>query len=102
MASEKRQNSSVDGGADGPSTKRIKTDESFSFPTSFEDELAFLESVEEEEATNSDPSSSQSQSSQGSQRRKWKRPPPPSIDPGHDSVTFQQIEIDHYIGDPVP
>ena len=102
MASEKRQNSNIDDGGDGPSTKRIKTEESFSFPTSFEDELAFLESVEEEEEMNSDPSSSQSQSSQGSQRRKWKRPAPPSIDPGHDSVTFQQIEIDHYIGDPVP
>ena len=103
MASVKRSSTDPDSEGPGPSTKRAKTEESFSFPTSFEDELAFLESVEQEEkveATNSDPSDSQS--SQGSQRRKWKRPPPPSIDPSSDSVTFQQIEIDHYIGEHIP
>ena len=103
MASVKRPSSNPDSVGSGPSSKRVKTNESFSSPTSFEDQLAFLESVEqeeEEEAMNSGPSNSQS--SQGSQRRKWKRPPPPSIDPSSDSVTFQQIEIDHYIGEHIP
>ena len=103
MASVKRPSTDPGSEGPGPSTKQAKTEESFSFPTSFEDELAFLESVEQEEkveATNSDPSDSQS--SQGSQMRKWKRPPPPSIDPSSGSVTFQQIEIDHYIGEHIP
>lgn len=29
---------------------------------------------------------------------KWARPPPPNIHPDADSLTFQQIDIDHYIG----
>ena len=74
-----------------------------SFPTSFEDELAFLESVEQEngDAGGSEPNSQLSQS-QGSQRKKWRRPPPPHINPRTDSITFQQIEIDHYMGNPIP
>ncbi|KAK7075072.1 DNA polymerase delta catalytic subunit [Halocaridina rubra] len=31
----------------------------------------------------------------------WGRPPLPSLDPQNDSLVFQQLEIDHYIGTPV-
>lgn len=33
---------------------------------------------------------------------KWQRPPPPPIDPSKDVISFQQIDIDHYIGNPIP
>ncbi|XP_011645822.1 DNA polymerase delta catalytic subunit isoform X2 [Pogonomyrmex barbatus] len=33
---------------------------------------------------------------------KWSRTPPPSLNPQIDTLTFQQIEIDHYIGRPLP
>ena len=109
MATSKRPNSSQDGGSDGagPSGKRLRTDDdSFSFTTSFEDELAFQEYMEQEDggdggAGGSEPNSQLSQS-QGSQTKKWKRPPPPDIDSRTDSVIFQQIEIDHYMGNPIP
>lgn len=29
---------------------------------------------------------------------KWSRPPPPALNPKTDSLTFQQIEVDHYTG----
>merc|ERR1719347_1135679 len=29
---------------------------------------------------------------------KWARPEPPSLDPKVDSLVFQQVELDHYIG----
>ena len=33
---------------------------------------------------------------------RWKRPAPPQINPSVDKLTFQQIDIDHYIGKPLP
>ncbi|XP_070161399.1 DNA polymerase delta catalytic subunit [Polyergus mexicanus] len=33
---------------------------------------------------------------------KWSRTSPPSLNPQTDTLTFQQIEIDHYIGKPLP
>ena len=33
---------------------------------------------------------------------KWRRPPPPPIDPSRDLISFQQIDIDHYIGSSIP
>uniref|UniRef100_A0A336LTL5 DNA polymerase n=1 Tax=Culicoides sonorensis TaxID=179676 RepID=A0A336LTL5_CULSO len=33
---------------------------------------------------------------------KWCRPPPPDLDPNSDPIIFQQIEIDNYIGKPLP
>ena len=35
-------------------------------------------------------------------RPDWARPPPPPIDPTKDGITFQQVDIDHYIGSPIP
>merc|ERR1719370_133822 len=33
-------------------------------------------------------------------KAKWSRPKPPSIDPKTDEITFQQMDTDHYVGDP--
>ena len=33
---------------------------------------------------------------------KWNRPPPPELNPQKDPLIFQQIEIDHYTGAPLP
>ena len=33
---------------------------------------------------------------------KWKRPLPPKLDSSVDPLVFQQIDIDHYTGDPIP
>ncbi|XP_076249179.1 DNA polymerase delta 1, catalytic subunit [Calliopsis andreniformis] len=33
---------------------------------------------------------------------KWSRPPPPTLNPKTDPLIFQQIEIDHYTGAPLP
>ena len=35
-------------------------------------------------------------------RLEWTRPPPPPIDPMTDTVSFQQIDIDHYVAPPIP
>jgi len=32
----------------------------------------------------------------------WQRPPPPPLDQAKDRLVFQQVELDHYIGQPVP
>ena len=34
--------------------------------------------------------------SEGNQSLKWCRPSLPALDPSKDSITFQQIDIDHY------
>ena len=105
------------GGGDegvGPaSKKRRRGDDSFSFPTSFEEDLAMLEAAEQEEAMasgappphspNSTPSlftPSPSSSSQGV-RSATARPPPPTFDPSTDTVVFQQLDIDHYVDKPI-
>ncbi len=38
----------------------------------------------------------------GDVRATWKRPALPPINPAKDRLTFQQLELDHYLGDPLP
>ena len=76
-----------------------------------ESELAFLKDLEEEEQaamdlspsdiSPSDISPSLTPSSSQTPRDKWRRPPPPNINPVVDPLIFQQIDIDHYIGEVV-
>jgi len=33
---------------------------------------------------------------------KWSRPDPPDFNSFTDSLIFQQIDIDHYVGEPLP
>ncbi len=35
-------------------------------------------------------------------RKLWQRPPLPPINPAKDRIVFQQLELDHYLDDPVP
>lgn len=103
MATAKRpisgQSSSANSQGSGPVSKRPRTTDDDNFPTSFEDELAFLQSVEEEEnSLTPDSGGHVSLTPPSQRRRRWQRPPPPAIDPTADVVTFQQIDIDHYIG----
>ena len=89
MASVKRPSSSpgsTNGSSAGPSSKKPKVDED-SFNCSFEDELALFESAEMEEAL---------------RKQRWRRPSVSPFDPSTDPLIFQQIDIDHYIGEPIP
>lgn len=68
----------------GPSTKRLRTaDENDSFD--FEEDLAFFESMEQDFP-------------RASSGRRWRRPDPPLIESKSDTIVFQQIDIDHYVG----
>ena len=91
----------------GPKKKRARYDDMNSSST-FEEELALIDTIESE----SDHSQfSQSQESQDSvqnnlntntdfmtNRSKWSRPSPPNLDPSKDNLIFQQLDIDNYVG----
>eukprot|EP00057_Strongylocentrotus_purpuratus_P014925 XP_011669399.1 PREDICTED: DNA polymerase delta catalytic subunit-like [Strongylocentrotus purpuratus] len=72
-------------------------------PSVFEEELALMEQIESEwQGTNgseqgSVPLPSSDPKSQ-SKHPKWPRPPLAPIDPSKDSIVFQQIDLEHYIG----
>ncbi|XP_030845110.1 DNA polymerase delta catalytic subunit isoform X1 [Strongylocentrotus purpuratus] len=72
-------------------------------PSVFEEELALMEQIESEsQGTNgsdqgSAPLPSSDPKSQ-SKHPKWPRPPLAPIDPSKDSIVFQQIDLEHYIG----
>ena len=75
------------GGGVGPVGKRNKIDGDDEVPSSF---LRDLEQMD----TDID-------LAPADLREKWSRPPVPRINPATDSLCFQQLEIDHYIGDPM-
>ena len=79
--------------ASEPASKRPRLD---SDPLSIDNEIAVLNDIEQEEAMNSPPSPHDSPCSS---KPTWKRPPPPKIIPSSDPLIFQQIDIDHYIGE---
>ncbi|XP_065184381.1 DNA polymerase delta catalytic subunit-like [Sycon ciliatum] len=82
-------------------------------PSNFEAELAALENIEQEmdeamaiEASTSSSGSREeqsqgqstfSQSTATSQRERWCRPAAPALESGKDTLTFLQLELDHYI-----
>ena len=70
----------------GPPRKRARTDD-IEDPFSFEEELASFHSLE--------------RSGSAMCPSRWCRPDPPQLSSAQDEITFQQIDIDHYIGDPV-
>ncbi|KAK0090917.1 hypothetical protein PV325_000083 [Microctonus aethiopoides] len=83
-------------------------------PYSFEAELATMNMDEDfgdiSQIIDEEPSTSYSVPNKKPQRNlkgestsaKWSRPPPPILDPSKDALAFQQIEIDHYNGNPLP
>jgi DNA polymerase delta subunit 1 len=85
--------------ADELPAKRLKTSDfgfDNSFDKSFEDELADLES---EEKRRTGPAA-QHEAANRKTRTAWERPPCPAIDPSAQDITFQQLEVDYYIGNP--
>lgn len=82
----------------GPPPKRFKSndDEDDEVPCSFEDQLAGMDTSEFD---------SQQVFGEGPENQatnmKWSRPPPPVLDPQKDALVFQQLDIDHYNGQPM-
>lgn len=90
----------------GPQSKRARVQDFEDMdPSVFEEELALMEQIESEmdsqgtTGTNQGPSPPPSQG-QGSQSKhsKWPRPAMPPINPAKDSIVFQQIDLEHYLG----
>ncbi|CAF4774299.1 unnamed protein product [Pieris macdunnoughi] len=82
----------------GPPPKRIKSndDDEDDIPASFEDQLAGMESdFDSPEIVGDGPENQNT-------NIKWSRPNPQDMDPGTTSLIFQQFDIDHYNGKPIP
>ncbi|XP_033645764.1 DNA polymerase delta catalytic subunit-like [Asterias rubens] len=99
----------------GPKSKRARNDFEDD-PSTFEEELALLEMVEAEMSQASSTGSQQSMPSFKSTTTgrapaqsmlskfwnpKWPRPELPKLNPNEDSIVFQQIDLEHYIGTPL-
>ena len=93
----------------GPNSKRARHDDFGNSSSSFEEELALFNTIESESDFSQKSQSQESQDSiNGSSgthnvvaanRNKWSRPDPPKIDPSKESLIFQQLDIDNYIGE---
>lgn len=84
----------------GPPPKRFKSgddEDEDDMPSTFEEQLAGMEYSETE--------ASQSVTGEGPENQstnmKWSRPPPPALEPRKDNLVFQQLDIDHYTGEPM-
>lgn len=91
---EKRQYSKV-----GPPPKKFKSVDEFEdeeMPCSFEDELANMDT----DAADVEVILGEGPETQSTNTR-WSRPTPRDFDPFKENFTFQQIEIDHYNGEPI-
>lgn len=83
------------------SRKKAKLDDFLDISASVIDEMDELEQDELMAATDMPhpPTNGVTQRNNDSGARgEWLRPLPPPIDPTKDAISFQQIDIDHYIG----
>jgi DNA polymerase delta subunit 1 len=99
MNSKKRGGYS--GGGAGSQTKRPRQDDDEDAPGTFEQYLATMEDddMEAEDA----PVGAEGQGpAQESTYDRWARPKLPELNPASDKLVFQQLELDHYIGDARP
>lgn len=81
----------------GPPPKRFKSqddDDDNEVPSSFEEQLAGMDTAEDTQVFGEGPENQAS-------NMKWSRPPPPALNPKKDSLVFQQLDIDHYNGQPM-
>lgn len=74
-------------------------------PSQFEEELAYLDEVEAEMTMDAKEVQPAHDSvpignlfSSDVKNSKWQRPPVPKINPKEDSITFQQVELEYYVG----
>ncbi|KAJ0180423.1 hypothetical protein K1T71_003827 [Dendrolimus kikuchii] len=82
----------------GPPPKRFKSrddDEEIEMPCSFEDQLAGMETELESERVFGEGPENQSTN------MKWSRPSPPTLNANKQKLVFQQLDIDHYNGQPI-
>ncbi|XP_064360612.1 DNA polymerase delta catalytic subunit, partial [Dromaius novaehollandiae] len=75
-------------------------------PSHFEEELAQLEELEAELGAPESPPPPDllgpGPAPWGEPPPRWRRPPPPPLDPATETLCFQQLELDHYVGFPLP
>ncbi|KOX76910.1 DNA polymerase delta catalytic subunit [Melipona quadrifasciata] len=96
-------------------TKKAKyrnDDDDDDYPGSFEAELATMDEMENEfgdmsQVIEEPPDVHLNKVSKAGPEQeniysKWTRPPPPLLNPQKDALIFQQIDIDHYSGAPLP
>ncbi|XP_074872197.1 DNA polymerase delta catalytic subunit isoform X1 [Carettochelys insculpta] len=109
MESKRKVPSGEAGGGDPAPHKRSRgRDWEDDGPSHFEEELALLHEVEAEMALEMRESQlAADMVPLGSlfssvKNPKWQRPAPPKINPAQDTVCFQQVELDYYVGAPVP
>ncbi|KAK2158176.1 hypothetical protein LSH36_175g04050 [Paralvinella palmiformis] len=81
--------------------KKFRKDEEDEEPSGFEAELAMLEELDSEmvhddttEVTGAGPETQCTST-------RWSRPPISPINPKTDTITFQQLDVEHYIGQPL-
>ncbi|XP_077313237.1 DNA polymerase delta catalytic subunit [Lithobates pipiens] len=103
----KRKKGMSAGGFPASQIKKKKSDWDDDGPSQFEEELAFLDEVEADMALEMNEAHSDADmlpvvKLSDKISPKWLRPSLPHIDPLKDSVCFHQIELDHYVGTPVP
>ncbi|GCB59989.1 hypothetical protein scyTo_0014091 [Scyliorhinus torazame] len=101
------RNKPLGGGGNGnrPKAKKLRGDWDDEGPSQFEEELAYLDEVEAEMAMDAkemqvshDVVPVGNLFSSKVMNNKWQRPPAPKIDPKADAITFQQVELEHYVG----
>ncbi|XP_031365871.1 DNA polymerase delta catalytic subunit isoform X2 [Apis dorsata] len=80
---------------------RNRDEDDDDYPGSFEAELATMDEMEDEFG-NTMSQVIEEGPEQENTSSKWNRPPPPELNPQKDALIFQQIEIDHYSGIPLP
>ncbi|XP_072033784.1 DNA polymerase delta catalytic subunit-like [Amphiura filiformis] len=86
--------------ATGPKSKRPRNNPDDDVdPSAFEEELAMLEQVEAELSQDSEWTQPTGKTAKNP---KWARPKVPSINPANDTLVFQQIDLEHYIGKHLP
>ncbi|KFM62169.1 DNA polymerase delta catalytic subunit, partial [Stegodyphus mimosarum] len=83
--------------------KKNSNDEEFE-RSNFEEELALMDEMEDEfrsQSLESQECSAEDIESEPS-NVKWARPQSPALNPSQDPVIFQQLDLDYYVGQPVP
>ncbi|KAM7292378.1 DNA polymerase delta catalytic subunit isoform X2 [Ixodes scapularis] len=96
-----KQNGGGHGSSQG--SKKFRRQDDDEDPMDFEAELALMEEISEEQMD--DTESQESLSGQGPENActsvRWTRPPMPALRPERESLEFQQIDLDHYLGRPL-
>ncbi|KAL5007030.1 hypothetical protein ScPMuIL_015836 [Solemya velum] len=86
-------------GASGtPSSKRSRLTEDDDDPSSFEAELALMNEFDAEMKMEFDSQEMDAGPENETTSSKWSRPPVGPIDPSKDTLAFQQLDVDFYVG----